>query len=174
MSLKVSKHLRYQDISVDTTELSIPIITPKAKCKDFYLEIIKQKLQRNTCLEKWMKMFNCVLSFPELYHNKMQTNFEIKISDFNFKLLNWLLATGSNLCKWNKKENAHCIYCNNIVHDECHMLYNCYDINKIWRQLGIILKININFQVIVTGISADVDQNKIISLICLLTYKICT
>ena len=51
------------------------------------------------------------------------------------------------------------------------MLHDCKDILMIWKLLSKILKITIDFQVIVTGIPAEIDQNKIISLISFLIYK---
>ena len=143
----------------------------KAKCKHFYTELVKQQLQRNTCIDKWMKHFNCQIKFPDLYHNKLQHNYEVKLADFNFKLLNGLLPTGSNLFKWKKRETAQCIYCSYAVHDECHMLHDCKEVLIVWNQLSKILKIQIDFQIIVTGIPAEIDQNKIITLICFLIYK---
>ena len=111
------------------------------------------------------------MNFKDLYLTKLKNNFEIKITDFNFKLLNGLLATGYNLFKWNKRDNSSCIYCNHETHDESHMFYKCMMVNNLWKKLSNVFEIKVNLHMLITGINASTIQNQIISLLCLLIYN---
>ena len=170
ISLRPYKLFRFHRDSALTNKPT-PTTIKDTKCKHFYSELVKQKRKRNTYINKWSQMFNVELTFPVLYENKLKHNFEIKITDFNFKLINGLLATGQNLFKWKKRQSGNCIYCDCNHHDEHHLLYACPDTHMIWKHLSNILKVNLDFLKIVTGISIDTNDSQIVSLLCFLIYK---
>ena len=101
----------------------------------------------------------------------MSSNFETYITEFNFKLFNFILTTGQKLFKWNKRNSACCIYCNANDHDEYHLLYNCPHLENVWVKISKSMGLDINFKVILTGKNATIVQNQVISLLCCLLYK---
>ena len=96
---------------------------------------------------------------------------EIKIADFNYKLLHNIIPTGKNLLKWNKIDNASCIYCRKYIHDIKHMLWDCSCVYNMWKIIGNALDCVFNFQIIILGKEMFTHVNRVISLICYLIFK---
>ena len=51
----------------------------------------------------------------------MTNQLEIKIAEFNYKLMNKILPTVYNLFKWKKAPDGSCIYCREKCHDTVTM-----------------------------------------------------
>ena len=55
---------------------------------------------------------------------------EIKLKEFNFKVLHGTLACNKNLKNWKIRLNDICDVCNQIQTIE-HLLYNCHYVNYV-------------------------------------------
>ena len=94
----------------------------------------------------------------------------MKIIEFNFKMLNGILATGQNLYRWKKIESELCFYCESSIHDTKHLLLDCRHNDKIWTVLEMIFDTQLSWKDIVLG-TTNKDVNAIISLISFIIYK---
>ena len=144
---------------------------PKLKCKWFYEKIVKQKTIYNESIDKWSNLLQMQISFSKFYENKLQCNFELKISEFNYKLINFIIPTAYNLYKWKIKESELCFYCKNDVQNEHHMFYECASLEHLWNKIGTVFKVNIMWYTIITGINLRQVENKVVSLVCYIIYK---
>ena len=57
---------------------------------------------------------------------------EIKLKEFNFKLLHNILPCNKNLAKWKIKPNDRCDVCGQSQTIE-HLLYSCIYVKPLWR-----------------------------------------
>ena len=141
------------------------------KCKWFYSQIVKQKANCAKILKKWSNVFHLDIEWKQVYERKMKKQFEVKIAEFNFKLLHDILPTTCNLYKWKKSECMSCIYCQKDLHNEFHLFYECPYLENIWGILTDILGIDITWETIVLGSGEIGENNKVISLLSYVIYK---
>ncbi len=170
-ALKPYKELRFKNEIPRLNPLSLEKKISKRKCKYYYDQMVQQKCLINNCANKWSEKLHSIISLETIYKNKLFSNFEVYITEFNFKLFNCILPTGNNLFKWNKKNSAGCIYCDEEKHDERHLLYKCPHLKDIWVNVGYVMALNIDYHVVITGEGANPVQNQIISLLCWLLFK---
>ena len=169
-SLKAYKCYRFGNS--DTTNKVLPSPNWDGKrSKYFYLELIKKKAKCSKALRKLNMNFESNTNWSIIHANKIKKQFEVRISDFNFKLLNNIVPTGNNLFKWKKANSANCIYCHNPNHDIKHLLWECPHIQHLWDVVQNTLDICIDYFNIIIGITNQHDMNCIISLICYIIYK---
>ena len=94
----------------------------KEKSKFFYQKLIEQKSTLPKSTSKWQTEFNEDVNWNTIAKNKINKQCEIKIAEFNYKILNNILASNQNLFKWGKCPTSKCIYCDEINHDSKHLL----------------------------------------------------
>ena len=75
-----------------------------------------------------------VLAFTE----KIKLEIEIKLKEFNFKLLHGILPCNRNLEKWKLKNNDVCSLLRTIE----HLLYDCTYVKPIWKLIEKYLGVN--------------------------------
>ena len=73
-----------------------------------------------------------------------------KIAEFNYKLINCLLNTNISVSKWNKDVSPLCELCN-VSEDSEHLLFSCTITSYLWEKIGILLKFNVSWKLIVLG-----------------------
>ncbi len=93
-ALKPYKAIRFMEDIPMLLPINLPTTIPKRKCKFYYEKLVEQKCTANNCTNKWSEKLNSNVSYDTLYRNKMSSNFETYITEFNFKLFNFILATG--------------------------------------------------------------------------------
>ena len=108
-ALKPFKHVRFSAEYVHTVE-SIPDFAGK-KSKWFYTRLLKQKAKNAKAIKRWCDFFALDINWSSVTCNKIKNQFEVKIGEFNYKLINDILPTGSNLMRWKKIDDPTCIYC---------------------------------------------------------------
>ncbi len=143
------------------------------KCKYFYSKLLCQTAVEPHFKQKWSLDFHTEIDCVEIYRNKLKAQPEMKIAEFNYKLVNGILATGKNLYIWKKIDSDICFYCHNGVHNIKHLLMECKYVGLIWHNIGHIFNKIIVWQDIVLGLTNSKEQNIIISLITYLIYKKC-
>ena len=111
--------------------------------------------------------------WTDVYKRKCLMLYNNKICEFNYKLLNNLLASNTKLYKWKKATTDKCRLCGSIE-TVSHMLYECIHIQHIWQKISVALNINIRYKTVILGIQQDnimADSlNIIISEIARLIY----
>ena len=169
--LKPFKHLRFSDEPVQTNEADIMMNIYDKKCKWFYLHILKQKAVKAQVIKKWSASLGSDIKWGVVYEMKIKNQLEIKIADFNYKLLNNILPTGCNLHRWKKRESTSCIYCNEELHDSRHLLFECPHVSTLWQNISNVLVVNITWLTLALGIHENRNYNIVLSLLCYIIYK---
>ena len=119
---------------VNTTIKDIRELTNK-KCKDYYKDLIKDIQLESKANLKWALLTNSDVEWTCIYDNKLKNQIDMKILEFNYKVLNDILPTKYNLFKWKISLNSDCIYCGNIQ-DISHLLFYCRAPSNIWTQVS--------------------------------------
>jgi len=168
-ALKPFKQLRFSNENV--VYCASTKIDGAKRSKWFYNGLIKYKGKKAKAIKQWCDYFECNANWHNVYVNKYKNQFEVKIIEFNFKMINDILPTKLNLMRWRKVEDSNCIYCNAKVHDIKHMLWDCYNINLLWQTIANIFNLQVEWKHIILGLENDMIFNSIISLICYIIYK---
>ncbi len=145
-------------------------ITTNRKCKDYYNELVKSVRIESKANSKWASIIDFEAEWTYIYQNKLKNQLDMKILEFNFKVLNDILATKSNLFKWKISPNADCIYCGNIE-DISHLLFYCRQPRNIWTRVSAFFSFQITLKEIIFGVSNENEVNTVISYICYAIYK---
>ena len=95
------------------------------KCK-FYYEILKNKKFVKPCHTYKLKLELQIVEpyFSNIYTVKIIKAFDKNISDFNYRMLKYLLNNRNYLSKWKDISNM-CPYCKDCVETNKHLLYEC-------------------------------------------------
>ena len=98
--------------------------------------------------------------FEKSFERKVLNINDIKLKEFNFKLLHRILPCGLYLSKWKQNISDKCLVCKQVENIE-HMLFSCGRIQVVWTSISKAIQANINFKHIVFGFSnyklADLD-----------------
>ena len=123
-ALRPHKVLRFgQEIVHNDNQKINTVCINKYKSKWFYNELLKQKAVKAKAVKQWTEYFDIEAEWYQVYINKLKNQLEMKIAEFNYKLISNFLPTGCNLFKWKKAPNESCIYCKNKCHDAQHLLF---------------------------------------------------
>ncbi len=141
------------------------------KSKFFYKILVNVRFKKPDIQHFWAKQFNIENNYhiwKTIYENKVIAEKYKKFAEFNYKMLHNILPCGKLVNKWNKSVSARCVYCNE---DETikHIYYDCNRVNNIWRLLGKVLKMNIQWKHLVIGYIEEsqitIFRNKIFTVI---------
>ena len=168
-ALKPYRALRLEDSNITFT------LTAQEKynfrSKHYYEKLVCHKIQKPKTTNKWEQMFDMTLSWRNIHIFKLKPITEIKIREFNYKILHNILATNYNLHRWKKVNSNKCTYCKNDVHSDIHLLYECKHIFFIWSIVCTILGLNESWKLIVIGEIGKPVENHVISIVSYLIYK---
>ena len=103
------------------------------------------------------------------FTNKSKLEKEIKLKEFNLKLLHGILSCNRNLEKWNLKSNYKCDVCFLPQNIE-HLLYDCTYVKPLWKLIEKYLGVNIGYQQIL-GLDNLFQEDAVVTIICFLIYK---
>ena len=78
---------------------------------------------------------------------KVSREKEIKLKEFNFKILHGILACNKNLTKWKLKNDDKCDVCSNCQTIQ-HLLYDCDYVKPIWQMVNSIFNIDVTFSIV--------------------------
>jgi len=94
---------------------------------------------------------------------------EVKLKEFNYKVLYGILACNKNLKKWKIKDSDMCDVCDQIQSIE-HLLFECNYVKPLWTIINNIFSVNVQFAQIL-GLDNSFKFNAIVTLVCFLIYK---
>ena len=138
--------------------------------KMHYKSLIHQKSEKPKSEDRLQKRLNIYnIDFGQVYTSKIKHIKDLKLAEFNYKVLHNKLPCNKNLKKWDKQIDDACDVCND-VQDICHLLYECKFNAKIWNLLGSVLNCNITMAQIIIGDQAH-SQNLLTSLLSFYIYK---
>jgi len=109
------------------------------------------------------------MDLVDLCTSKLIHESEIKIREFNFKLLHGILPCNVNLKRWKIKESSICDVCSNPQTIE-HLLFECVYVKPLWTLVEGICNVTITYKTVL-GLDKCFKYNSLSSIICFLIYK---
>jgi hypothetical protein len=146
-------------------------MTHTYKSKFFYKNLVTKKHLRPVIENTWCTEFhNPDLDFSLIYEKNITCIKDIKLAEFNFKLLNGIMPCNLNLKRWGKRQSDACAICG-MTESSLHLLYDCEYVTDIWHNVEQMLLTHVSRQDIIIGDVFDNDKNHIITLIKYMIYK---
>lgn len=140
------------------------------KSRYFYEKIKENQKHPVRSLPKYLSSYcDDDENLVAIFTNKIILEKEIKLKEFNYKLLHGILPCNINLRKWKIKESCACDVCG-LPQTIEHLLYDCIYVKPLWYLVEEICNETITFQKII-GVDKDFHHNNIVTLICFLIYK---
>ena len=147
------------------------------KCNFFYNMLLQRKIQKPCYQNILKKDFNITdkTVWRNIYHTKIKLTDDPIVSEFNYKLLNNLLCNKLFLSKW-KNTSPMCIICPDAIENTKHLIFECVNIQNIWKILSVAIRFDIQWKHIVIGFCLENNEkvsifNSIISFIACRIYK---
>ena len=140
--------------------------------KQFYHHNIEKEAIPVT-LSKWTQKLNEELTdnqINQIFINKVVKIKEMKIAEFNFKILHYILATKSIVSKWDTSVSDTCEICH-TKEDILHLIYECNLANRTWKIIEKIFNVPLSKTVVIFGHHSDKKLNYITSFISFTLYK---
>jgi hypothetical protein len=161
----------YKNVMANITNIIPNIEQIPISVKSVYQSLVKKKAILPQSSRRWSTEFAEEIDWSKTAQNKIQKQLEVKVAEMNYKILNNILATNSNLFKWRKSPTHSCIYCNHDTHDSKHLLWDCPGTQIVWNTVEYIFQIDISWKVIVLGVDGHLLLNQIVSLLAYIIYK---
>ena len=139
------------------------------KSKPFYLKLKQQIVSNDVTLPKFLQPFCNVDDSVHVFTKKVLLQKEIKLKEFNFKLLHGILPCNKNLKRWRIKDSEQCDVCNSPQTIQ-HLLFNCHYVKPLWRVVESLCNIQVSFEVIL-GVHDSSDYDNLITVVSFLIYK---
>lgn len=159
-----------QNHQPDNQSQNSPVI-PNIHSKQIYMQTVRKYIIPPK-LHKWEAYFHVDLSLDSIhkaFHSKVSTFKDLKLAEFNFKILHFIVATGNIVNKWNKEISNECEICQ-IKNDLPHLLLECTLARKLWNMIGTLCEETFNKQTIILG-ADDFTDNYLISILSFCLYK---
>ena len=112
------------------------------------------------------------VSNEDVFIAKLVNIKEIKLKEFNFKVLHNILPCNANLAKWGKIDHDTCDICNELQTIK-HLLFDCNYVKPLWKIIESILHCNITYSNILCGFNNNNSQfcNYLSSISAFVIYK---
>ena len=125
----------------------------KKKSKFFYLTQLgkNEHCKMESIYSREFGIHNTREIWKNVYRQKLKEIKEVKLKEFNFKLLHNIVPCGKILSKWKANILEKCDACNEIETTK-HMLFDCLRVNSIWKKISDLLKFNIKWENVIIGI----------------------
>lgn len=127
-------------------------------------------IQASLFLEKFRLPFD--MSEETVFSRRICMEQEMKLKEFNFKLLHNILPCNSNLKKWKIRDSDSCDICN-MDHTVMHLLFDCKHVFYIWNKVNIALGWTVEQYNIICGSTSENYKldNIVITAISFFIYK---
>ena len=124
----------------------------------------------------WSELFcidDLLVSWENIYLEKIKKIFDKNVSEFNFKLLHNLLTCNKYVNKWNKDLDKNCSNCN-AEEDIKHLIFDCDIVKPIWSKISLLINKEVTWKIIVIGFPAYCSKNTFIlnNILSFIAYKI--
>ena len=147
------------------------------RCKFFYCILLQKKIQKPCYQNVLSKDFNIAdkTIWRNVYYTKIKLVDDPIVAEFNYKLLNNLLNNRLYLSKW-KHTSPFCNTCPGIIENTRHLIFECANVQNIWKILGVIINFDIQWKHVVIGFCLESNEkvsilNNIMSFIACRIYK---
>ena len=149
----------------------------EGKKSKFFYNILLSKTSKKPLMERfWSELFcidDLLVSWENIYLEKIKKIFDKNVSEFNFKLLHNLLTCNKYVNKWNKDLDKNCSNCN-AEEDIKHLIFDCDIVKPIWSKISLLINIEVTWKIIVIGFPAYCSKNTFIlnNILSFIAYKI--
>ena len=138
--------------------------------------LLQRKIQKPCYQNILKKKFNIAdkTVWRNIYPTKIKLIDDPIVSEFNYKLLNNLLCNKLFLSKW-KNTSPMCTICPDAIENTKHLIFECANIQNIWKILSVAIRFDIQLKHIVIGFCLENNEkvsifNSIISFIACRIY----
>jgi hypothetical protein len=139
--------------------------------KQFYEACVEKKTKNVVIINDVSETFDIPITESNnfIFTRKVVHEKEIKLKEFNFKVLHNILPCNYNLNKWKIKENKICDVCTEEQNIP-HLLFHCRYVRPIWDKVDSVFNIEVNFEMIL-GLGNHSMYNNILTIVSFLIYK---
>ena len=149
----------------NTTETVFNCITTK----QIYRKMLEEKTEHISPTSDYLFMQGFKHIEFDMFYTKVFLEREVKLKEFNLKLLHGILPCNRNLKRWRLKDSDICDTCNEIQSIE-HLLFECNYVQPLWNKINEIFNVNITFNLIL-GVNKLFPFNNVLTVISFLIYK---
>ena len=114
--------------------------------------------------------------WESIFLNKIKNVKDTFLAEFNYKLLNNLLSNNLLISKWNTNTTNKCKSCISEIENAKHLIFECINVQNIWKVASSCLNFDILWKHIVVGFHLDRSEttklyNSFVSYIAYRIYK---
>ena len=141
------------------------------KSKDIYKMLLAKYEQylNNEHICTYLHCFGPKENQQRAFIQKIKFEKEIKLKEFNFKILHGILPCNQNLQKWKIKQSNMCDVCREPQTIE-HLVYNCQYVNPLWNIINSAVTITVDFKHIL-GTEWPFEYNTLVAIVSYFIYK---
>jgi len=162
--LEVKKALRpYKQHIIGGNDLPI-VMKSLCSSREIYAKLREQDEHTSPFLKKYVLNGD----IKGVFINKIVAERELKLREFNFKVLHGILPCNSNLKKWGKTNMDECDVCGMKQTIE-HLLYTCIYVRNLW---SIFDRIHGKASFLkLLGFEERKTNDRLITIVCFIIYK---
>ena len=139
------------------------------RSRDIYLLLRDKVTSKVLSATKYLRQYCDMDDVSYIYTEKVWLEKEIKLKEFNFKVLHGILPCNKNLKQWKIRMSDCCDICGEIQTIE-HLLWNCRYVGSLWKIVENVLDTKLNFDIIL-GINNSCKEPYVLTLVSFLVYK---
>ena len=139
------------------------------RSRDIYLLLRDKVTSKVLSATKYLRQYCDIDDVSYIYTEKVWLEKEIKLKEFNFKVLHGILPCNKNLKQWKIRMSDCCDVCGEIQTIE-HLLWNCRYVGSLWKIAENVLDTKLNFDIIL-GINNSCKEPYVLTLVSFLVYK---
>ncbi len=133
---------------------------------------LKEKLllnSRSPYEKHYLLQFCTIEEINVAFSKKVADEKEIKLKEYNFKLLHGILPCNLNLRKWKIRTDDSCDLCGNTQSIE-HLLYSCIYIQPLWGIINNIFGLSLSYRQIL-GLDKQFKHDFVTTIVSFIIYK---
>ena len=136
------------------------------KSKVLYSLLLNNLTANIPSTTKFLRQYCATDDVNHIFTKKVSLEREIKLREFNFKVLHGILPCNKNLKQWKVKISDHCDVCFQIQTIE-HLLWSCRYVQSLWKIVENVLEVNLDFNMIL-GIRDNCEHPYVLTLVSFL------
>ena len=139
------------------------------RSRDIYLLLRDKVTSKVSSATKYLRQYCDIDDVNYIYTERVWLEKEIKLKEFNFKVLHGILPCNKNLKQWKIRMSDCCDVCEEIQTIE-HLLWNCRYVKSLWKIVESVLDTKLNFDLIL-GINNSCKEPYVLTLVSFLVYN---
>ena len=166
--------LPYRNIIRNTTNIHQRIANTQIShtcmtTQQFYRSIVAMKTLGINPISNYIYAQGFTCNEDDMFECKVYNETEVKLKEYNFKLLHGILPCNVNLKRWHLKDSDTCDTCN-LPQSIKHLLFDCNYVQPLWIKINDIFNTNVTYKLLL-GINQSFELNNVLTLVSFLIYK---